>query len=170
MHLHGTNSVPPRSRSFLMLYPVVLCRAVCTAGGGIGGHFLGSFGNLLMPELGTDDELRPRGAGSAAGSMQLHGTSPSMCPVPFRSTGAELCMNCLTCLTQVCLPDATQSICSVRGCACLWVECCWSLASSQKWLCPQCCSSQPTPLLLLCHCSLPSLPVLLLSRRPWPCT
>lgn len=56
--------------------------AVVPAGGGIGGHFLGSFGNLLMPELGTgtDDELRGGrggGGGSAAGSLQLHGTSPS---------------------------------------------------------------------------------------------
>jgi hypothetical protein len=64
---------------------VLCCAVLCCAGGGIGGHFLGSFGNLLMPELGvgTDDELRGGrgGGGSAAGSLQLHGTSPSECRV-----------------------------------------------------------------------------------------
>jgi hypothetical protein len=72
----------------------VLCPVLCYAGGGIGGHFLGSFGNLLMPELsgGADEEMRPRGAGSTAVSMQLHGTSPSE-----SSTVAR------TCLLRVCL-------------------------------------------------------------------
>jgi hypothetical protein len=62
-----------------MLCRGVPCAVLCYAGGGIGGHFLGSFGNLLMPELsgGADEEMRPRGAGSTAVSMQLHGTSPS---------------------------------------------------------------------------------------------
>lgn len=98
--------------------PVLCVSAVVPAGGGIGGHFLGSFGNLLMPELGTgtDDELRGGrggGGGSAAGSLQLHGTSPSewvgsegrLAEGGRRAAGCSACQSCATATSSLLQDD-----------------------------------------------------------------